>query len=328
MRLSAGKASGGATASSAGAASERRRDGLSALARPFKLRLTRRTSARVCAITRPTSSSSSPCDPQRHRGLPVPPGAQPAGAAPARRGRVGVGRRRGGARRSTRRSAAGQKPDAEEKEPEPEDEEDEDVDEDEMIAEAEMRMRRTKTGPPRMPWRTSTRAGPAPRTAPRRRFQREPSGTRRSTHPTAAAAAAAAPPRLFSADGAGPFHPTTTVLQAVYAAASPPPRTPPRRAPARAWRRRWERTHTLQYMLTPTGEPLPPPPPGAAGAPPPRRAPRLTRRGARRVRLGDRRAAPGAALPRSAGRCAATRLRPAARSRRTRFSARSPCSAW
>ena len=278
MRLSAGKASGGATASSSrnGGASGAG-DGLSALARPFKLRLSRapdkreglRDYASNIILVEPLATLNAIED------FLYPRVRKPAGAAPTPdAGASGSGGAAAtGARRSTRRSAAGQKkPDADEKEPEPEDEEDEDedVDEDEMIAEAEMEDEEDEDGPPADavedvdPSRTGAADGAAAGAS-----TAEPSGARRSTHPTAAAAAAAAPPRLlFSADGAGPFHPTTTVLQAVYAAALAAADADAAEEGAGARLSvagLWERTHTLQYMLTPKGEPLPPPPSGAAG---------------------------------------------------------------
>ena len=308
MRLSGGKTSGGATSSSSrNGGANGAGDGLSALARPFKLRLSRapnkreglRDYASNIILVEPLATLNAIEDflyPRVHK---------PAGAASTSdAGASGSGgAAASGARRSTRRSSASQKkPDADEKEPEPEEDEDEDVDEDEMIAEAEMEDEEDEDGPPADavedvdPTRNGAADGAAAGAS-----AAEPSGTRRSTHPTAAAAAAAAPPRLlFSANGAGPFHPTTSVLQAVYAAALAAADADAGEEGAGARlsvATLWERTHTLQYMLTPKGEPIPPPLPGAAGA----SAAAATSADAEEALAAfgstDRRAALGAALP-------------------------------
>jgi E3 ubiquitin-protein ligase TRIP12 len=95
---------------------------------------------------------------------------------------------------------------------------------------------------------------------------------------TAAAVAAAAPPRLlFHASGVDPFHPATSVLQAVHAAALAAAATEngthAREAGDDAEGGRlstaslWEKTHTLYYAIPVDGQALPPPPPSSgAGA--------------------------------------------------------------
>jgi E3 ubiquitin-protein ligase TRIP12 len=171
-----------------------------------------------------------------------------------------------------------------------------------MIAEAEMEDEEDEDGPPADavedvdPTRNGAADGAAAGAS-----AAEPSGTRRSTHPTAAAAAAAAPPRLlFSANGAGPFHPTTSVLQAVYAAALAAADADAGEEGAGARlsvATLWERTHTLQYMLTPKGEPIPPPLPGAAGASAAAATSADAEEALAAIGSTDRRAALGAALP-------------------------------
>ena len=83
-------------------------------------------------------------------------------------------------------------------------------------------------------------------------------------------------PGCCSAPGVGPFHPSTSVLQAIHAAAL--------HASAAAegdeqgdghedgegsgvsTASLWERTHTLEYGVTPKGQPLPSPPPSSGSA--------------------------------------------------------------
>ena len=98
---------------------------------------------------------------------------------------------------------------------------------------------------------------------------------RRAPGAAAATAAATRPRLLFHAPGAGPFHPTMSVLQAVHAAALAEVAAAnggdagqdreDGEGSKLSTASLWGRTHALQYMLTPEDEPLPPPPPGAGG---------------------------------------------------------------
>jgi len=85
------------------------------------------------------------------------------------------------------------------------------------------------------------------------------------------ASAPTGPRLLFRAPGAGPFHPTTSVLQAVHAAAlASAGDAGEDREDGEGTRLStaslWERTHVLQYGVTPKGQPLPPPLPGVGGS--------------------------------------------------------------
>ena len=275
MRLSASKTpTTGATPSAsrnAGSANGAG-DGLSVLARPFKLRLSRSAENREglrdynsnIILVEPLATLHAIEDflyPRVHKpgGAAATPDAGASGSGDA------------GARRSTRKSSGLKDPDGDEKEKEEEDEEDDDddIDEDEMIAEAEEMEDEDDDGMPHAdavedvdPSRNAGADASASASAAE--------ASRPSAPPSAAAVAAAAPPRLlFSASGAGPFHPTTSVLQAVYAAAlaAADAEAGEEGAGARmSVASLWERTHTLTYMLTPKGEPIPAALSGAGGS--------------------------------------------------------------
>ena len=273
MRLSAGSSSGsgGSRGGSSGAAG----DGLGVLARPFKLRLCRASGQRAglkdyasnIILVEPLATLNAIEDflfPRVHRQSSAPA----AGAS----GSAGGGANGAPARQSSggaKRDENAKRDDEPADEPEEEEDEEmfgEDGDEGEGDAEAP-------------PADTVEDVDPAANGEGGGGDGNEaaPSGAApAAAATTAAAAAAAARPRLlFHAPGAGPFHPTMSVLQAVHAAALAEVAAAnggdagqdreDGEGSKLSTASLWGRTHALQYMLTPEGEPLPPPPPGAGG---------------------------------------------------------------
>ena len=272
MRLSASKTAGATPSAGRNPGAG---DGLSVLARPFKLRLARSAENKEglrdynsnIILVEPLATLNAIEDflyPRVHK--PAGTASTPDAGASGSGGDAAAG---AGARRSTRSSLGQKNPDGDGKEKEEEDEEDEEIDEDEMIAEAEEIEDEDDDGMPRADTVEDvdpSRNGDADASASASAAET----SRPSARPTAAAAATAAPPRLlFSASGAGPFHPSTSVLQAVYAAAlaAADAEAGEEGAGARmSVASLWERTQTLTYMLTPKGEPIPAPLSGAGGS--------------------------------------------------------------
>jgi E3 ubiquitin-protein ligase TRIP12 len=258
MRLSAGGTSapsGGSRGGSGAAAS----DGLGVLARPFKLRLSRASGERAALkdytsniiLVEPLATLNAIEDflyPRVHR--PAGSNEDASGSGAAEGGGVP-------ARRSSGRNRGDAKTEGEE-----ETEEDA-VDEDDMIDREEDADEDDEMHPPDevedvSPATNGGGSGAAPAGA----------GSSGSAPP---ASAPTGPRLLFRAPGAGPFHPTTSVLQAVHAAAlASAGDAGEDREDGEGTRLStaslWERTHVLQYGVTPKGQPLPPPLPGAGGS--------------------------------------------------------------
>ena len=297
MQLSAGARGSGVGTSAgnrggtprAGAGAGAAGDGLSILARPFKLRLRRASGERAelkdyasnIILVEPLATLNAIEDflyPRVHKppSGPATPagGASASGTAPTRRsGRLASGAESMDANEEEEedhemRGDEEEEGDGEEDFDDEELDDEEDGEEDAPTADdvadvdpaAEGAAGGAPTAPTQSPAENAGRSDPPP--TPAR---------------SAAEVAAAAPPRLlFRAPGVGPFHPSTSVLQAIHAAAL--------HASAAAegdeqgdghedgegsgvsTASLWERTHTLEYGVTPKGQPLPSPPPSSGSA--------------------------------------------------------------